>query len=176
MSMKHVFSAAAIAAALFGSTASAETADVRMVEANNGNGTYYFMNLSPDLDDAGFTMGTFSSSGSLSSIVVNSIGLYQRDLNWDGNFDLENTIVYYKDGSKASLAQIEGSLIAGDPATHVTVSSNSLNAYWYSDSPFISITIAWNNGPTPAVPEPETWAMLLAGLGVIGSVARRRRA
>ncbi|MCB2004741.1 MAG: PEP-CTERM sorting domain-containing protein [Rhodoferax sp.] len=27
-----------------------------------------------------------------------------------------------------------------------------------------------------AVPEPETYAMLLAGLGVIGSIARRRRA
>ena len=29
---------------------------------------------------------------------------------------------------------------------------------------------------TAAVPEPETWAMLLAGLGVVGAVARRRRA
>jgi len=28
----------------------------------------------------------------------------------------------------------------------------------------------------PGVPEPETYAMLLAGLGVLGFVARRRRA
>jgi hypothetical protein len=27
-----------------------------------------------------------------------------------------------------------------------------------------------------AVPEPETYAMLLAGLGVIGAIARRRKA
>jgi hypothetical protein len=29
--------------------------------------------------------------------------------------------------------------------------------------------------PTPAVPEPETYAMMLAGLGLLGSVARRGR-
>ena len=30
-------------------------------------------------------------------------------------------------------------------------------------------------GAVAAVPEPETWAMLLAGLGMVGAVARRRR-
>ena len=178
MSMKHLFNAAAIAAVLFGSTASAETVDVNMGDA----GTYYWMDFSSDLFFAGFVInGTFSSSIPSSSrpMAGNSISLYQRDLDWDGSFDLQNSIVYYKDGSTASLAQIAGSLIAGDPDTHVRVSSNSLgatelSAVWYSSNPFTSITIAWNNGPTPAVPEPETWAMLLAGLGVIGSVARRR--
>jgi len=28
----------------------------------------------------------------------------------------------------------------------------------------------------PPIPEPETWAMLLAGLGIVGAIARRRRA
>ena len=32
------------------------------------------------------------------------------------------------------------------------------------------------NGAAPAVPEPETYAMLLAGLGVIGFMSRRRAA
>jgi hypothetical protein len=32
------------------------------------------------------------------------------------------------------------------------------------------------NVPTPAVPEPEAYAMLLAGLGVVGAIARRRNA
>jgi hypothetical protein len=30
--------------------------------------------------------------------------------------------------------------------------------------------------PVPSVPEPETYAMLLAGLGLIGGIARRRKA
>jgi PEP-CTERM motif len=39
------------------------------------------------------------------------------------------------------------------------------------------ISVASEPAPTPApVPEPETWAMLLAGLGVLGHVARKRRA
>jgi hypothetical protein len=29
--------------------------------------------------------------------------------------------------------------------------------------------------PLPAVPEPESWAMMLAGFGMVGSVVRRRR-
>jgi hypothetical protein len=36
-----------------------------------------------------------------------------------------------------------------------------------------SVALA-NGGDTPPVPEPETYAMLLAGLGVVGIAARRR--
>jgi len=39
----------------------------------------------------------------------------------------------------------------------------------------IASTGTWTMGPT-AVPEPETYAMLLAGLGLVGAVARRRSA
>lgn len=37
----------------------------------------------------------------------------------------------------------------------------------------MSITLSFAN--VPAVPEPESYAMLLAGLGLIGAIARRRR-
>ena len=34
----------------------------------------------------------------------------------------------------------------------------------------------FNVGTAPAVPEPETYALMLAGLGIVGFMARRRRA
>jgi hypothetical protein len=57
-------------------------------------------------------------------------------------------------------------------------SDGSLFARWdnsyiyYNSADIIGITLAYN---LPAVPEPETWAMLLAGLGIVGAVAHRRR-
>jgi hypothetical protein len=36
--------------------------------------------------------------------------------------------------------------------------------------------VSWSAARVTAVPEPETYAMLLAGLGVMGFIARRRRA
>jgi hypothetical protein len=60
--------------------------------------------------------------------------------------------------------------------------------YWDLDSGLSSYTlniqapvhtsltqVAVDIGTVAAVPEPETYAMLLAGLGVMGSIARRRR-
>jgi hypothetical protein len=41
-----------------------------------------------------------------------------------------------------------------------------------SDYTFISLTAS----PVTPVPEPETYAMLLAGLGLMGAIARRRKA
>ena len=71
--------------------------------------------------------------------------------------------------------------LPADGAYYVTLQLVS-DAYTSSD-PFIMV---FNNGLAEAdfensvmalaVPEPETYAMMLAGLGLIGTVARRRRA
>jgi len=50
-----------------------------------------------------------------------------------------------------------------------------LNVTWnsllYSPRNVTGMTLAYN---LPTIPEPETWAMLLAGLGVVGAVTRRQ--
>jgi hypothetical protein len=45
-------------------------------------------------------------------------------------------------------------------------------------NPWGSSEVAWyiGQGTVAAVPEPETYAMMLAGLGLLGFAARRRRA
>lgn len=44
---------------------------------------------------------------------------------------------------------------------------------WYEDSSDQALAV--NDLKVEAVPEPETYAMLLAGLGALGAIARRRK-
>lgn len=64
---------------------------------------------------------------------------------------------------------------------HLWGDFNTLNRWWdfaYTldgvNDYFISNHVTVTSMPAP-VPEPETYAMLLAGLGMVGAVARRRR-
>ena len=61
-------------------------------------------------------------------------------------------------------------------AVNTTYSVASSNANFYPNAAGLSLTISGPGNVTPlaAVPEPETYAMLLAGLGMMGFVARRK--
>jgi hypothetical protein len=89
-----------------------------------------------------------------------------------GIFDFQSSLIYYADGGIESLAQALHSNQNDFPFHVDTLSFNNGNLdslVWYSDREIIGITLAYN-----PIPEPETWAMLLAGLGVVGAVTRRR--
>ena len=45
----------------------------------------------------------------------------------------------------------------------------------YSNFALDSLTLTGDVNPLTPVPEPQTYALMLAGLGVLGAVARRRR-
>ncbi|MDR1229263.1 MAG: PEP-CTERM sorting domain-containing protein [Azoarcus sp.] len=71
-----------------------------------------------------------------------------------------HTVSYYE--------YYEGSTLVGFEDLDAGVSD------WdYDDLVFLVSNVA--RVPVPSVPEPETYAMLLAGIGLLGAVARRRR-
>lgn len=92
-------------------------------------------------------------------------------------------------GSAVSIFDLGGALLwssgsfnPGVTATHFepTVSSSSgLVLRWGPDGYDVgidNIQLTVGTAVTAPVPEPETWALMLAGLGVTGLVRRRRRA
>jgi hypothetical protein len=64
---------------------------------------------------------------------------------------------------------------AGDPGTAFVWAGDPISAY-HSQEPISSGNRAWavRDGDVPVVPEPETYALMLLGLGALGWVARSR--
>lgn len=99
----------------------------------------------------------------------------------------------HENGASAS-SQVYASLYGYDGAGRSVGSSNSVNQWAgtgsteHSDSGMLTLAHYFGGGTgtfslsggnyvsasVPAVPEPESYAMFLAGLGIIGAVARRR--
>ncbi|MDR2015633.1 MAG: PEP-CTERM sorting domain-containing protein [Azoarcus sp.] len=71
-------------------------------------------------------------------------------------------------GGEGSFFELAGSAVNG---AFLNGGSNALAGKTY--------TFEVRNGivspPIPTIPEPETWAMLLAGLGIVGAISKRRR-
>ena len=79
-----------------------------------------------------------------------------------------------------------GNLVEGFSPSQITFDANNIyvnlnNAMWHH-TPMASMGdpyrdhIALSVNFAPAIPEPETYAMFLAGIGLMGAVLRRRRA
>lgn len=72
----------------------------------------------------------------------------------------------------------------GGAALWSAAESGSETAWLYNSASYVQFSIlksdhgfvlAVHSGDVAAVPEPETYAMLLAGLGLVGAVVKRRR-
>jgi hypothetical protein len=92
-----------------------------------------------------------------------------------GSLDQFNTVQFY------SGATMVGSFTPPPPAVGDQLTSKYFNAYAGAGQAFTSVkflssgnAFETDNHAVIAVPEPETYAMLLAGLGLIGTIARRR--
>jgi hypothetical protein len=111
-------------------------------------------------DDWNFTIGTHSdvSFSALQTFAVSTGAIS----NFAGVLVGHGNLASTSSAGNTMLSWI-GSLGSGDYTVHVTGMTNLKNAAYLG-------TVS----ASPA-PEPETYAMLLAGLGVVGFLARRRR-
>ncbi len=103
-------------------------------------------------------LGTFSGGTELTfRLHVNTTGddffTGPRSSNPDGEFH----------------ARVQGNWL---PDTTLVGFEDRYNSF---DRNFNDLSSSYSNTVAAAVPEPESYAMLLVGLGVIGAIARRRR-
>ena len=104
---------------------------------------------------SGLSAGTYDVSGSLSS----------QNITWDSvNLDGHSWSVFSGSTPKRKFAEIE--YTGSAPLT--------LTLVGYTMGTSASKVIYSGELTVTAVPEPETYAMLLAGLGLMGGIARRR--
>lgn len=143
--------------------------------ATNTNwGSHDLLESSLGLTSGGLVFDTFTFSlASTSSVAssVSSVGTFAPATYSLFNLGADG-LVGTADDSATPYAWTFG----GAPTVHtVTLGAGS---YYYAVLGFAPSTAAYsiNSAATAVpVPEPETYAMLLAGLGVVGFVARRRK-
>ena len=131
---------------------------------------------------------SFDKLNKNATVIINvsgtdAIGFNQNGVSLDG-FANYNVIYNFYQSTALNIQNVgvQGNLLA--PLARVTGSGGQINGEvivgnWLSNvqvnaSHFFTPTNVANYMATP-VPEPETYAMLLAGLGLIGFTARRRK-
>jgi hypothetical protein len=176
-----------------------------VVLANGTTDAHYLLGSSPTyaVDDAEGYAGAWMAPSAASSWITPLVGpgntgsgaVAVGDYTYSTTFDLTG----YDTGS----AVVNGLVSADNSVTSVLINGNTISFSAHSDySSFASFTVTAgfvagvntlsfvvnnSSGPTglraeldgsftAAVPEPETYAMLLAGLGVLGFMSRSRKA
>ena len=160
--MKKLFCASAVAlAALASVNASAQVYDAGFIAANNvpqllHNG---FVGMGALSDTINFTLLSNVPSASVAAASFEFGSFLHIDNFKAALYDSANNLI----GSGVSYVPFStGGLVAGD--YHLNVTGNVTGQFGGAYS--ANITTA---------PEPETWAMMLAGLGLVASATRRKK-
>lgn len=135
-------------------------------------------------------------SGNMLEIVANDLGIYDDGRSDNKGVEAEGVSLLEIDGRTIAFIGLERTTQSAiamydvtDPANATFIdmivgatdlSPEGLKAFEMNGSYFLAVSNEVSSTTTlyalAPVPEPETWAMLVAGLGLVGAVARRRRA
>jgi hypothetical protein len=125
------------------------------------------------------TSGSFSQSFDLvalassnNSITVGSLtSVFGSGSSLSFSFDGGATTTAVQNGLNfSSTYTVTTPLIVG---SHYTLLVSGVSTV--ANAQYTVSGVGFSATSTPAVPEPETYALLLAGLGLVGTIARRRR-
>lgn len=154
--IKQIVVAVALAGAV--GVVAADTATATATASTGATG-YTFLDLSGSITiaDATFTTTnggiamTFNEGGNFDALLTNATSL---------------TVNYKKKNS---------STVSSDTFSLTPGYGDTLDrSFGGNGASFVSATLDYTYTPTTAVPEPESYAMLLAGLGLMGTIALRR--
>ncbi|MBI5659749.1 MAG: FxDxF family PEP-CTERM protein [Nitrosomonadales bacterium] len=118
-------------------------------------------------DLSGYDLGTVSLSGSW-RVADTDYGIY---INGNLVSGTNNHAYAFAQDQAFSLSAGSGYFVAGNNT--IELRGQSVNNVW--DGFWLAGTVGGQAAPITAVPEPETYAMLLAGLGLLGFTVRRRK-
>lgn len=145
----------------------------------DGDGTFRVSNDTPDLPVSGHSLISYFTnpgSGSFQATFAGGASSVSIDVSDYSPSDDDEPSLYAYD-SVGTLLDSDSILIpGGGPGGTLLVSSLTPIAYvqWNEVGSFAG-AVYWDNLVYAPVPEPETYAMLLAGLGLLGFMARRRK-
>jgi hypothetical protein len=155
--------------------------------ANDSSGVWYPNDPLPQGATDGHQVGS-SNGGSLSQTLSTVL---TANTPYTLNADLLNRIDGYKNVSSTLELLAGGNVLASSTITGGTAGTNALQSVSFlsgASGPYLGLPLGitlisgggqsdWDNVRlvTTPVPEPETYALMLAGLGLISFIAYRRR-
>lgn len=128
----------------------------------------------------------FSDSGQLTTTgTAAGLGTAGAGSSWTGNWFSHDAVTCEADLCNSALSLIDGNLgstlMGGAFGEGYLLVGGMTAPYWQSEggdqlrANMIALTAGKGELMSGAVPEPTTWAMLIAGFGLVGASARRRR-
>ena len=143
------------------------TALISGVAARPVGSTGNYLSVGNSGTSSGPTTLTFTQGLSYFGFLWGSPDAYNQVTFWNGNTQLGSyngsAVLAPPNGDQSFASFFNVSTIGNDVITKVTFASNGM-AFETDNHAFVT-----------AVPEPETYAMMLAGLGLMASIARRRK-